>query len=145
MTKKSTSLVAAAGLVLALGAPLVGSIPANAAPAAPTSSASSTASTSGDLGPGGHVFTGNTLTITSSIHRDGVYVVSGHTTLPNKDIEIAAGSGWKAAGKTDARGDFTATLVGPENDGYAIRFGKRVTPTLFGVAYQTSWYAVPVS
>ena len=51
MQKKCTLITAAAGLVLALGAPVVGSLPAMAA-TAPTSSVSAAATTP-ELGSGG--------------------------------------------------------------------------------------------
>jgi len=139
--KKSSTLVAAAGLALALGAPLVASIPANAA----VSSSDYTWASSVQQGVGGHQFSGNELVITESTLAGKRLTVTGETRLPNKDIEIAAGTGWTAAGKTDATGHFSLSIDVANSGGYDIRFGKRVTPTLFGKTYQASWFGTPVS
>ncbi|NII41063.1 hypothetical protein E9228_001699 [Curtobacterium flaccumfaciens] len=141
MEKQSTTLIAAAGLALALGAPLVASIPANAA-VQPSPTTSSSAVTTGI---GAHVFSGGKLEITSSTIHDGVITVTGKSAFPDKDIEIAAGAGWVAVGKTDETGRFDVSLDVANSGGYEIRFGKRVTPTLFGKAYQALWYGTPVS
>jgi hypothetical protein len=140
MNKKSTSVAAAAGLVLALGAPLVASIPANAA----TPPAAVASSSTVPPGPGAHVFAGGKLEITSSTIRGDVLTITGKSTFANKDIEVGAGAGYQAAGKVGSDGTFTATITAANGGDYSIRFGKRVTPRLFATSYEAAWGAVRV-
>ena len=139
--KKSSTLVAAAGLALALGALLVGSIPANAAVQPSPTTSSSTVTT----GIGAHVFSGGKLEITSSTIHDGVITVTGKSAFANKDIEIAAGAGYQAVGKTDATGAFHVTVAAANVGDYSLQIGKRVTANIFAKSYQAAWGAVPVS
>lgn len=140
MIQKTTIVTAAAGIALALGAPLVATMPATAAePAAATS----TAAGAEQIDVGGHVFAGTRLTITSSTSHDGVLTVTGTSTAKNADVQIAAGAGYVGAGRTDGAGHFTATIRSSHTD-YSIRFGKRVTASLFVTQQQAAWGAVPV-
>ena len=60
-------------------------------------------------------------------------------------IEIAAGAGYQAVGKTDATGAFDVTVAAANVGDYSLQIGKRVTANIFAKSYQAAWGAVPVS
>ncbi|MDY1004425.1 hypothetical protein [Curtobacterium sp. CFBP9011] len=138
MQKKCTLITAAAGLVLALGAPVVGSLPAMAA-TAPTSSVSAAATTP-ELGSGGHVFAHGIVTLTSAVYDQGRISVEGVITERVRDVQIAAGHGYQA-GKVGAGGHFSAS-VASDSPSFELRFGTKVNSYNFATVESVLWSAV---
>ncbi len=130
--KKSSTLVAAAGLALALGAPLVASIPANAAVQPSPTTSSSTVTT----GIGAHVFSGGKLEITSSTIHDGAITVTGKIRVREQGHRDRRRRRVPAVGKTDATGAFHLTVAAANVGDYSLQIGKRVTATVFAKSYQ---------
>lgn len=139
MQKKCTLITAAAGLVLALGAPVVGSLPAMAATTAPSSSASA-ATTTPELGSGGHVFAHGIVTLTSAVYDQGRITVEGVITKRVRDVQILAG-GTIQAGTVGAGGHFSAT-VESGSPVFELRFGTKVNNQYFQTAESVLWSAV---
>lgn len=137
MQKKCTLITAAAGLVLALGAPVVGSLPAMAA-TAPTSSVSAAATTP-ELGSGGHVFAHGIVTLTSAVYDQGRITVDGVITERVRDVQIAAGHGYQA-GKVGAGGHFSAS-VESDSPSFELRLGTKVNNQYFQEVESVVWSA----
>jgi hypothetical protein len=139
MQKKCTLITAAAGLVLALGAPVVGSLPATAATTTPTSSVSA-ATTTPELGSGGHVFAHGIVTLTSAVYEQGRITVEGVITERVRDVQIAAGNGYQA-GTVGAGGQFSAS-VESDSPSFELRFGTKVNNQYFQQVESVAWSAV---
>jgi len=139
MQKQCTLITAAVGLVLALGAPVVGSLPAMAATTAPSSSASA-ATTTPELGSGGHVFAHGIVTLTSAVYDQGRITVEGVITKRVRDVQIVAG-GTVQAGTVGAGGHFSAT-VESGSPVFDLRFGTKVNNQYFQTAESVLWSAV---
>ncbi|GAA1492711.1 hypothetical protein [Curtobacterium herbarum] len=140
MQKKCTLITAAAGLVLALGAPVVGALPAGAATLPAAATASSTATP--ELGTGGHVFTGDSgLVLTSAVYDHGRITVHGVFRKPARDVQIAVGDGFEPAGTIGADGRFSASIASSSDD-FGLRFGQKVNTEYFRTVEAVNWYAV---
>ncbi len=139
MQKKCTLITAAAGLVLALGAPVVGSLPAMAA-TAPTSSVSAAATTP-ELGSGGHVFAHGIVTLTSAVYDQGRITVDGVITERVRDVQIARGRHDTRPARS-VPADTSRRPSSPIPRVFELRFGTKVNNHYFQTAESVLWSAV---